>query len=274
MRSLFEKHYNRISIFDINLTRLFRRSSARKIALCCMPKSGSTHILTALQRIPGMDLGITYLHTPYKNPDFVEALAAEHEIDELSLLMLEMRGANWISHMHTKWTPYTERMFKAYNIKPIVVFRNIFDAIVSLDDMFMAEKVSAFPMIRVPKRYFNLPQPERLTYLCDYAGPWYLDYVASWARMRGEHLRLNYEDDVLGFGPETMTRLRNFLGIEHVTDAEMATAFDLKDDTLKNRARLNKGVAGRGELIPVEARDRLRKLSTLHEGEVDFSRLL
>ena len=65
--------------------------NARKIAICCMPKSGSTHILTALTRIPGMNLSITYLQTPYHNPDFVEALAAEHEIDELSLLMLEMQ---------------------------------------------------------------------------------------------------------------------------------------------------------------------------------------
>jgi hypothetical protein len=246
IRQLFERHQKRLTIFDINLARAFVRNPSLKVAICCMPKSGSTHLMTSLQRAPGVSLETVYLQKPYMNPDFVGALSAEHEIDELSLLFLEMRGVPWVSHMHTKWTPYTERVFGAYGIKPIVVFRNIFDAIVSMDDMIRAGQVDGFPMIRVPQNYREIGRDERLAFLCDYVGPWYLDYVVSWSRMKGEHLRLSYEDDILGFGPLTMAKLREFLGWSHVTDSEFAEAFELKDAGDRSRARLNKGVAGRG----------------------------
>lgn len=263
----------RLTVFDINVARTFAMGRGLKIAICCMPKSGSTHIMTSLERIPGIELSVSYLHKGYMNPDFVGAMSVEHEIDELSLLFLEMRGGNWVSHMHTKWTPYTEQVFAAHGIRPIVVFRNIFDAIVSMDDMLRRDQVSGFSMIRVPENYAAIPDDERLAFLCGYVGPWYVDYVVSWSRMQTPHLKLYYEDDVLGFGPATMTRLRDFLGLQQVTDAQMAEAFQLTDE-VKGRSRWNQGVAGRGEAIPAEARERLRQLARIYEKEVDFSKVL
>ncbi|MDX9999092.1 MAG: hypothetical protein WCY15_05685 [Phenylobacterium sp.] len=263
----------RLTVFDINLVRTFVQGRGLKIAICCMPKSGSTHIMTSLERLPDIDLAVTYLHKPYMNPDFVGAMSVEHEIDELSLLFLEMRGGNWVSHMHTKWTPYTERVFAAHNIRPIVVFRNIFDAIVSMDDMLRKDQVSGFSMIRVPENYAAIPDDERLSFLCGYVGPWYLDYVVSWSRMQGPHLKLYYEEDVLGFGAQTIAKLRDFLGLSNVTDEQFAEAFQLTDD-VKSRSRWNQGVAGRGEQIPADARERLRTLARIYEKEVDFSKVM
>lgn len=275
IRELFRPHLKRITIFDLNLARTFVRSKAEKVAVCCMPKSGSTHLLTSLQRVPGRPkLQTAYLHKPYRNPDFVGALSAEHEIDELSLLLLELSGRPWVSHMHTKWTPYTEKVFKSYRIKPIVVSRNIFDAIVSMDDMLRKGQVDGFPMIRTPQDYARIPEPERLAFLCEYVGPWYLDYVVSWSRMEGEHLALRYETDILGFGPHTMQKLRDFLGWHEVTDEGFAEAFEALDEDRRRRSRINQGVTGRGERIPAESRDRLRKLARIYELEVDFTGLL
>jgi hypothetical protein len=273
VRRIYEKLAKRLTIFDINIARTFSRGRGLKVALCCMPKSGSTHLMTSLQRIPGLEIGITYLQKPYLNPDFVGAMSVEHEIDELSLLMLEMRGGNWISHMHTKWTPYTEQVFRAHKIRPIVTFRNIFDAIVSMDDMLRKDQVSGFSMIRVPENYAAIPDEERLSFLCGYVGPWYLDYVVSWSRMRTPHLKLYYEEDVLGFGPTTMTKLRSFLSLDNVSDADMAAAFEVTEE-VKGDSRWNQGVAGRGERIPAEARERLRQLSRIYDREVDFSKVL
>ncbi|MFC3078536.1 hypothetical protein ACFODL_10600 [Phenylobacterium terrae] len=272
VRRLYPPPDRRLTAFDINLARTFVKGNGLKVAVCCMPKSGSTHLMTSIQRIPGLKLPVAYLHKPYMNPDFVGAMSVEHEIDELSLLFLELRGGDWISHMHTKWTPYTEQVFKAHDIRPIVVFRNIFDAIVSMDDMLRKDEVSGFSMIRVPQNYAAIPDEERLAFLCGYVGPWYLDFVVSWSRMRTPHLKLHYEEDVLGFGPATMTRLRDFLGLT-ATDAELAQAFQLTDE-VKGRSRWNQGVAGRGERIPAEARERLRQLSRIYGPEVDFSKVL
>jgi hypothetical protein len=275
IRELFRAHAKRLTIFDINLARTFVRSEALKVAVCCMPKSGSTHLMTSLQRVPGAGLETAYLYKPYLNPDFVGALSAEHEIDELALLFLEMRAVPYVSHMHTKWTPYTEKVFEAFGVRPIVVSRNIFDAIVSMDDMLRKGQVDGFPMIRPPRGFRRLPQTERLAFLCDYVGPWYVDYVVSWSRMRGPCLKLTYERDILGFGPATMQALRDFLSWPQVSDGDFAEAFELKDDPERAaNARLNQGIAGRGEAIPAEARDRLRRLARVYEDEVDFTGLL
>ena len=75
VRKLYEQAAaaRRVTVFDINIARAFSRGRGLKIAVCCMPKSGSTHIMTSLQRLPGLDMPVSYLHKPYMNPDFVGA---------------------------------------------------------------------------------------------------------------------------------------------------------------------------------------------------------
>lgn len=274
IRAIFADQMGTHDLFSLNLSRLYRRSNAHKVALCCMPKSGSTFVLTSLQRLPDPSFSIGYLQTPYMNPDFVQAHSREHEIDELALLALEMRETNWVSHMHTKWTPYSENIFSAYGIKPIVTYRNIFDCLVSLDDMLMAGTVQGFAMIRLPAHYGTIPEAERLAFLCAYVGPWYIDYVVSWSRITMPVLRLNYDEDILGFGRDTAQRIKDFLDIDWVDLDGLMEAFRLDDGDKKDRARLNKGVSGRGDKIPETARAHLRQLASVYADEVDFSGLL
>lgn len=260
-------------LFALNLMRLYQQSPATKIALCSMPKSGSSFFVQSLCRLfEGMER--VYLHAPYMNPDFVGAFSCEHEIDELALLILELRQTPWVSHMHTKWTPYTERMFTSFNIKPVVTFRNIFDCLVSMDDMIMARQVAGFPMIRVPRSYHTLCESERLAFLCGYAGPWYIDYVVSWSRAKLPVLRLDYSEDVRGFDEQTGQRLREFMGIEETPWTTIAEAFQIRDDDDLTNVRFNKGISGRGENIPQTARESLRRLTAPYVDEVDFSGLL
>jgi hypothetical protein len=274
IRKRYSQYQSSFDLFSLNMARLFRRSNALKIAICCMPKSGSTYLLTSLKRIKELDFNTIYLQTPYMNIDFVEALSREHEVDELSLLMHEMRGVNWLSHMHTKCTAYTEKVFRAHGIKPIVSFRNIFDCLVSMDDMLMKGEVAGFPMIRLPKNYRNLPEGDRLAFMTDYVGPWYIDYVVSWSRAEMDTLKLHYDDDILGFDIDTATKLRDFIGRETLSMETIVEAFQLADDKAKKSARMNKGVSGRGEKIPQAARERLKALTWPYRDEVDFSRVL
>lgn len=274
IRSIYQKYITPVDLFHLNMARLYRQGKGTKVAICCMPKSGSTYFLSSLARLEGEKFKIAYLQTPYGNPSFVGSLTREHEIDELALMILEMQGGNWVSHMHTKSCLYTERMFEAHNIRPILTVRNIFDCIVSMDDMLMAQDVEGFPMIRLPKSYFETSEQERLSFLCRYVGPWYIDFIVSWSRTKLDHLRLNYEDDVLGFDEKTASKLREFLGLQSLPIEAFHEAFDLKDKKRQSMARLNKGVSGRGENIPQEDRDYIRKLATIYENEVDFTGLL
>jgi hypothetical protein len=273
IRKKYAPHITKFDLFSLNMARLFRRSDAIKIAICCMPKSGSTYLLTSLKRVKELEFQTIYLQTPYMNIDFIEALSREHEVDELSLLIHEMRGFNWVSHMHTKWTPYTEKIFKANKIKPVVTFRNIFDCLVSMDDMLMSGEVAGFPMIRLPGNYRRLAEAERLAFLTDYVGSWYLDYVVSWSRAGMDTLKLHYEDDILGFDLSTATKIRDFIGKGLSLDT-IIDAFQLADEKAKRSARVNKGISGRGEKIPQAARERLKGLTWPYRDEVDFSKVL
>lgn len=275
IRAAFSHHKVAPSTFAVNLMRLYSRSAAPKAALCAMPKSGSTFFLNGLMRLPdGHGFRPGYLYAPYKNPDIVGALAKEHELDELALLFLELRGGSWVSHMHTKWTRYTERMLRAHRIRPIITYRNIFDCIVSMDDMLMRREVEGFSMLRLPARYHDMATDDRLTLLCQFAGPWYVDFVVSWSRATGDVLRLRYDEDVLGFSEATATRLMTFLKLEGLSTGAVMDAFAVSDESTRARVRFNKGISGRGETIPEPARAMVQALTRAFDGEVDFTGLI
>ena len=271
---LFGREERQLDLYTLNLAREYRRSRARKVAICCMPKSGSTYLLTSLERIKALGLSLVYLYTPYMNPDFVEALPCEQEIDEIAVLVHELVGRPYIAHMHIKCSGYTERMLLSRNIQPIVVYRNIFDCIVSLDDMIMRGELADFPMVRLPARYRSASPADRLSFLCHQAGPWYIDFVVSWRRCRINRLELSYAEDVENVSQATVKKILSYLGAD-VPLQEAWTAFSLRDEEdRRRRARFNVGKTGRGQAIPYEARRSLHANAEMHADEIDFSGLL
>ena len=271
---MFGRDKRPLDLYSLNLAREFRRSKALKIAVCCMPKSGSTYLLTSLARIKPLGLRRVYLHVPYMNPDFVEGLACEQEIDELAVLIHELMGRPYIAHMHTKCSGYTERMLISRNIRPIVLFRNIFDCIVSLDDMIMRGEVAEFPMVRLPRRYRQASAEDRLSFLCRQAGPWYVDFVVSWRRCRVKRLELSYAEDVQNVSEATVEKILAYLGVE-VPLEEAWAAFSLDGAGERRKAvRFNVGKTGRGQAIPLEGRRLVHAQAEMYSGEVDFSGLL
>lgn len=268
------KDGNSLTLFRLNEMRLNRRSKALKVAICAMPKSGSTFFLTSLKRLKGIDFNIGYFHVPYDNPSFVDAVQCENEIDELALLRHEMMRLNTLIHTHTKCSPYTEKMMASFNYKPIITQRNIFDCVVSMDNMITKGHIAGFSMFRPPRNYSKIERPERLEYLCQYVAPWYIDFIVSWARTRLKPLMLDYEKDLLGFDRKTALKIRSHLDLTEVNIDVFCTAFELKTEAQKISARLNKGVSGRGEAIPQTARDAVKRLADIYQDEVDFTGLL
>lgn len=258
----------------LNLLRLHRRSNAHKIAVCCMPKSGSSFILSSLKRLEALDFYVAYLHVPYQNPTFVDAVECENEIDEMALLRIELLGMNTLAHTHTKCAPYTEKLLAAHRYKAVVVQRNIFDCIVSMDDMIVKGLVPGFGMFHPPTNYAAMPREERISFLCQYVGPWYIDFVVTWARSRIKPLFLHYDDDVRGFDETTAQKIQTYLGLDQVSQADFKQAFQLSAPEDKKQARLNVGVSGRGQDIPQIARDNIRRLADVYAHEADFTGLL
>jgi hypothetical protein len=65
IRQRFAKYRStEFDLFSLNMSRLFRRNNSLKIAICCMPKSGSTYLVTSLTQIEELKLDMVYLQTP------------------------------------------------------------------------------------------------------------------------------------------------------------------------------------------------------------------
>jgi hypothetical protein len=270
LSSLFPRRGLNISLFTLNLMRLHQNKQAAKISICCMPKSGSTYLMTSLNRVQSMDLTIRYIHTPYDNPSFVNAEQRENELDELALLRAEMLAGNHVAQAHMKSSAYSDQTLRGLGYKVIVVQRNIFDCLVSMDDMICRKEVLGFAMFRPPQNYRQMDRADRLALITHSVGPWYVDFVVSWARTKLKPLFFSYEKDILGFSEATAQKIQTFLNAPHASIEEICTAFKLSSDVQKRRARINKAVAGRGADIPESARQSILDIAAPYEKEVRF----
>ena len=270
LSSVFQRGDINTSLFALNLMRLHQHKQAAKIAICCMPKSGSTYLMTSLMRVQSMALTIRYIHTPYDNPSFVKAEQRENELDELALLRAEMLNGNHVAQTHMKSSAYSDLTLRGLGYKVIVMQRNIFDCLVSMDDMICRGEVPGFAMFRPPQNYKQMDRVNRLELITHSVGPWYVDFVVSWARTTLKPLFLSYEKDVLGFSEVTAQKIQTYLNAPHASIEEICKAFELKNDKQKHRARINKAVAGRGMDIPETARQAILDIAAPYEEEVRF----
>lgn len=97
-----------------------RHSRHLNVLVACAPKSASTFIQRALEVALGLPVASLFTAS-----------------DELSLIRNGLNGKGYVGQLHMRCSPYAARLLNLYNILPIVTIRNIFDTLVSLDDMLL-----------------------------------------------------------------------------------------------------------------------------------------
>lgn len=246
-----------------------RATTQRKIYLACLPKSGSSFLKSALVRGLGVSFWDVTLGPP--NRSLVGANGGPQEIDELALIKacLSLPGG-FVAQHHTLGTAFTVSLCNLYQVRLLVTLRNLWDAIVSADDMMSDPKqpwhlpLNQGPQ-KIPLNYQQLPRPERLAFLTRSMGIFFLDFALSWLRLRelvpdlaiidyNTHLARNGGDREALLTLLTQALALNAEEQERLGRVLRENAVDAKE------ARLNKAVAGRGVEIPAEARaDLLRQ---------------
>jgi hypothetical protein len=142
----------------------------------------------------------------------------------------------------------------------VVLVRNIFDTLVSLDDHLRQEDHRA-PTGYVHRQCWQMDFEDRLDYLIQVHLPWYFNFFVSWreAADRIQILWMTYErlfDDV----PHALAEVLTFHGLSVGHERLTQVADTLRDaDT-----RFNKGVCGRGDDLLSEAhKDAIRRLAAV-----------
>lgn len=259
------------------------RARQPNILVACAPKSASTFIAGALSTALGIPQ--VSLATPTFSAYSGSVLGAnlrEQETDDMALLRNGLNGKGYVAQHHIRCTPYLARQIALYGIKPIITVRNIFDTLVSLDDMLREWRQVELPGNPVffddgmPATFTGLDDEARFEMLTDATCVWYVKFLLTWQKCEAagmiKPLWVSYEDDFVGDKARLGARIAEFVGLEQADADRIAACFA---DTSKGTSlRLNKGVAGRGDRIPVKTRERIIAICRRYAGEGDLRPLL
>lgn len=235
------------------------RTQAPRVAVFCMPKSGSSFIQSALQTALDLPFVSLAFFGTQRHGSYFGANSQEQELDELAILRAVLaHPEGFVAQQHTRASIYMALRLQAYGIRPIVTVRSIPDAIVSFDDMIMETPRGplAHPWVQdapflIPSDYNDRPAADRYAILAESLAPWLVNFAVSWRRCEAagvvKPLRLVYEQDILD-SERLVGRLRE--GLRLTPDQTDRLAAYVRDPD-PARSRLNKAVAGRGRpLLP------------------------
>jgi tetratricopeptide (TPR) repeat protein len=227
------------------------------VFIACMPKTGSTFLKNVLTKLTG-----------YKDRFFFYA-HGQNEHDLYLPAVLKNSTLNTVTQQHSRASNANVQMMQAFNIKPVVLIRNIFDVVISLLDFYKgAAKINTYHQID----YQNMNDEERIDLLIDFFVPWYFQFYASWSDVESRELLpvtwLSYET-MIADKPLAVERILDFYGLKHSPGAIVSSIAAEEADTQKNL--FNKGIAGRGKSRLRDAqKERIRSFSR-HYPSVDFS---
>jgi hypothetical protein len=226
-------------------------SGSTKILLACFPKSGSTFTSNVIAQKDG-----------FRKVDLVPAYGnREQELDIRYLY--KHRNINFVAQHHIKNSMHLEELLQQYNVKPIILVRNIYDCIVSNADHFRNEGITWFGVIN--EEHLKLADEQLYSIIADLLAPWYISFYVSWKMSSIEPLIIKYEDMIND--PENYFK-KIFDAVDINITSKDTTELIGKAQGKYNR--FNKGIKGRGDSVPPEVKKHIERLAS-HYPTVDFS---
>lgn len=231
----------------------------KHLFIACMPKTGSTFLKNVISGLTG-----------FKERFFFYA-HGQNEHDLYLPTVLKFANQNTVTQQHSRASHANIQMMQAFQIKPVVLVRNIFDVIMSLLDFYKGgAKINSYHEVDFEK----MCDEEMVDLLIDYYLPWYFQFYASWldaeTRQRLPVHWLTYET-LIEDKPLAVEKIMDFYEIESSKDAISRSIAAVESDT--RGSLFNKGVAGRGQAsLSAAQKERIRDLSR-HYPSVNFSRI-
>ncbi|MDE2162501.1 MAG: sulfotransferase domain-containing protein [Alphaproteobacteria bacterium] len=233
--------------FDGELAAYLRHIGQRRplVMFAFPPKAAGTFLRSAaVDAVDGQLIRLTHAQggrdgTPY-----------------LPTLLLYYEGwfplSTLVTHIHMQALPSNRHLLEAFDIKPVIMIRDVSDMLSSYLDMLNSNGS------RVPEHWLNCSFPsnfeglaheKKVDFLIDFLGPWYASYYATWLsyaeEMPGRVCVLQYPDFRQDPAKALETALRHSRveqTYEHCQEAVRRTWDE------RQRHRFNKGYGGRGKL--------------------------
>lgn len=221
------------------------------ILLACMPKSGSTYLSNVIGRLP--EFRKTSLVTHYGR--------SEQELD--SRRALRKGRHNYVCQHHVQYNSKTEEIINCFNIKPVILVRNIFDCVPSLRDHLRKESVEN--SLGFFCRYHAQMDDRTLErMIVELVIPWYIQFYVSWTNCK-DAMWITY-DQATTNPEETIREILDHIGIE----PDSSAIRQVLSNSEATADRKNVGLTGRGEGLRDEDKETIRSYCTFYP-HVDFS---
>jgi len=240
-------------------SEITREQLGRHIFIACVPKSASTFLKNLLLSLTGY-------------PDMFSVYSAGQSEHEIYLpTLLENAHLNTVTQQHCRASDANVQIMQAFEIRPVVLVRNIFDSVMSLADFY---EHGAYKNTYFRVDYLSLDHETRLDLIIDSVIPWYFQFVSSWdaveKEQRLELCWLTYEE-LVGNKPDAASRVLEFYGLGA---GRRAVEDRIKHiESQPRKTRFNKGVAGRGKAgLNEEQKERIRRLARYYPS-TDFGRI-
>jgi tetratricopeptide (TPR) repeat protein len=238
-------------------TDIIREQLGTHIFIACVPKSASTFLKNLLVSLTGFkDVFMVYA-----------AGQTEHELYLPTLR--ETAHFDTVTQQHCRASDANVQMMQAFEIKPVVLVRNIFDSVMSLLDFY---DKGAFYNSYFRGDYQSLDEETKIDLLIDNVIPWYFQFVASWSLVEKQKsldiFWLNYED-LIADKPSAIQNVLKFYGLGAARRNVEQKIKEIESEGRKNR--FNRGVKGRGEArLSKRQKERIRSFAKYHP-TTDFS---
>ena len=154
-----------------------------------------------------------------------------------------------VAHMHMQALPANLNFLEAFDIRPVVMTRNIPDMLASYWDMLESDPQARMDGLNclIPENFIEMSLGMKADFLVDILGPWYASFFASWfcyAARRPERVCILRYREFREKPVETLMRAVAHAGLARPREVCRA-AFDAAWDA-RRECRFNKGEEGRG----------------------------
>jgi hypothetical protein len=172
--------------------------------VAAMPKSGSTFLCRALEQLTG------YLWYPMTFAYF------QNEHDLYLPYMLRAISTNTVTQQHCRATDVNIKLMQAFDMRAVVMVRNIHDLIISYFDHLHRQRVR-IPGTHLNEQFYELDTQTKLDLIIDMIVPWYISFYVSWFDAELNQtlpmMWLTYET-LLNDPAESVKRVLNFHNID------------------------------------------------------------
>lgn len=226
------------------------------------PRSGSAFHFQVLKLLLGVEQRRS-LHDPSVNG---------LRFEDLSIFMLRK---SFISGYHFRATPGNIHLLNAFGITPIILVRNIFDAIISRSDRAPLSHPDATEGV-IPLDVKDWPEERKIDFFIDIMLGWNISFYVSWLKAKNDNMIdcviVSYEQ-MMADKVSHFKKLARFLGADP-SDEEVVRAIEQVGDPKSGiDDHFFKGVVGRGKpAMTSEQIKRIEQKFSFYDG-IDFSPL-